>query len=51
MTMECKRRLLSTRRFHYTWIDVPGHSDFRKEMMIGAAEADCALILVPAEEE
>ena len=47
--MECKRRLLTLARFHYTWIDVPGHSDFRKEMMIGAAEADCALILVPAD--
>eukprot|EP00435_Cladocopium_sp_Y103_P074181 s120_g47.t1 len=50
LTMDCKHKLLTLQRYHYTWIDVPGHSDFRKEMMIGAAEADCALILVPADE-
>jgi len=47
---------LSLWQFHtphldYTIIDAPGHRDFIKNMITGATQADCALVMISANEK
>ena len=50
ITIDSARVFFTSRRRHYLIIDAPGHVEFLKNMVTGAARADAALLVVDARE-
>ncbi|CAK9072853.1 unnamed protein product [Durusdinium trenchii] len=49
ITITCKRHEFFTDKWNYTLVDCSGHRDFIKNMLMGASQAEAAILLVPAD--
>ncbi len=48
LTISISHQEFETEKRHYAWIDCPGHADYIKNMITGAAQMDGAVLLVSA---
>ena len=49
VSIMCTTKEFYTEKWHFTGIDAPGRRDFIKNMITGASQAYCSLIMVPAD--